>query len=394
MRFGAFEETEDGDGGGGDEEEYYDDEEEDSEDDETRARHQVSPLSSIPIRLLNTAGMIDFAVIHRDNPIGISCTGVVSDKRVQGLLPPRITINGRVQLGKVEEFINEVCDKGGSRFIATIRLFVPNTDEHAGPSSPYAAFCNEMMRDRRAGNVPYLPQFIIVFIIIHSYLSSYPFPSSSSSSSSSSSPSSSPSHTQTNLTPLPWSFDLFRVASLARLTHTHPPPHTPPYHPHTPTPSYPPHTPSYPPSYPPHTLISTPTPPHPLPLTPPGISKIQRVGHDPIDVYLVPPQLKSAITALRHVPGDDSDRFVLHGVVVSKAEGNADAETNLPLSRPSVFHSSILSIHLIHPLSTYPPFQPSLAPPSQPSHSTLSTLSPQATMTSFRPFPTTSPSKK
>ena len=151
MRFGDFEETEDVDG----EEEYYDDDEDDEseEDEETQARHQVSPLSSIPVRLLNTEGMIDFSVVHREHPTGILCTGVVSDKRVQGLLPRRMAINGRVQLGKVEEFINEVCDKGGSRFIATIRLFVQPTEEHAGTESPYAAFCHEMTRDRRAGTV-------------------------------------------------------------------------------------------------------------------------------------------------------------------------------------------------------------------------------------------------
>ena len=135
VRFGDFEETEDGDEGEG-----YDDDEYDDSDEEDG--HQVSPLSSIPMRLLNTEGMINFAVIHREHPTGVICTGVVSDKRVQGLLPPRMAIHGRVQLAKVEEFINEVCDKGGSRFIATIRLFVQksgeldNDDTDDAPSTP------------------------------------------------------------------------------------------------------------------------------------------------------------------------------------------------------------------------------------------------------------------
>ena len=54
-----------------------------------------STMSSIPVRLLNTRGMTDLCVVHREHPLGIHCTGVVSDKRVQGECRTQSTLQNR-----------------------------------------------------------------------------------------------------------------------------------------------------------------------------------------------------------------------------------------------------------------------------------------------------------
>jgi SPOC domain len=100
---------------------------------------------NIPVRLICDNGGPHFSVC-RPGSSPIECTASLTDRRVQGLLKPTLTVEGRTRIADLERFINETSARG-KKIIATCQVFVRAT----GPDSAYAKFCEEFTTDRRSG---------------------------------------------------------------------------------------------------------------------------------------------------------------------------------------------------------------------------------------------------
>lgn len=113
-----------------------------------------------PVRLMCSNGQANFT-LFRPGGLPMECTAVLTDRRVQGLLKPSVSIEGRTRISDLERFIIETAARG-RKIIATCRIFIGKNV--SSPDSGFRRFCDEFTQDRRAGisNIRENVQFYVI----------------------------------------------------------------------------------------------------------------------------------------------------------------------------------------------------------------------------------------
>jgi hypothetical protein len=106
--------------------------------------------SSVPnmpnLQMINRDGGSDFTITGSDG-LNLKVTGLISERRLQGVINSTFGITGRSRVAQIEDSINDAI-RSGRRIIATIAFLV---NDAAGATSNYSKFCDEYTRNQRIG---------------------------------------------------------------------------------------------------------------------------------------------------------------------------------------------------------------------------------------------------
>lgn len=111
----------------------------------TSPSKKKSPEQTLPtiLKLLSSVGTDKFTVI-KPNGFQFTCSGSVTNKKVQGLLEKTFTIDGKVKVDELNKFISNTIDKG-KKIIDCTRMYALENDRG------FDAFCSEFVAAERVG---------------------------------------------------------------------------------------------------------------------------------------------------------------------------------------------------------------------------------------------------